>query len=236
MAPHIAPNAAEGDPSAAVSAAVELLEVLRARGQDGAGTAVSPSQLRALLVVEEAEGINLRSLGAVLGSRPPSVTRLCDRMAAMGLLERTPSRTSRREVELRLTAQGRALLDEQRVIRLREMSAVLARMEPAAIDALVAGLSGFREAAGGVFAHGDAAAGPSGAGPGGSGPPAAVPAAGGLPYRARPGRTGPGVGPRHGTAGRARTRAGCGLPHPSPTVLRCARYRRPGTPVAGDGN
>ncbi|GGZ82030.1 hypothetical protein GCM10010371_47150 [Streptomyces subrutilus] len=188
MAPHIAPNAAEGDPSAAVSAAVELLEVLRARGQDGAGTAVSPSQLRALLVVEEAEGINLRSLGAVLGSRPPSVTRLCDRMAAMGLLERTPSRTSRREVELRLTAQGRALLDEQRVIRLREMSAVLARMEPAAIDALVAGLSGFREAAGGVFAHGDAAAGPSGAGPGGSGPPGGGPGGGRAPV---PGATGP---------------------------------------------
>ncbi|MFD3717437.1 MarR family transcriptional regulator [Streptomyces sp. NPDC058674] len=158
MAPRSGRNGAEGHPSAAVSAAVELLEVLRARGQDAAGAAVSPSQLRALLVVETAEGINLRTLGAVLGSRPPSVTRLCDRMAAMGLVERMPSRTSRREVELRLTPQGRALLEEQRSIRLLEMAAVLDRMEPAAVEALVVGLRGFRDAADARFAPGPATA------------------------------------------------------------------------------
>lgn len=152
MAPRSGRNGAEGRPSAAVSAAAELLEVLRARGQDGVGTAVSPSQLRALLVVETGDGINLRSLGAVLGSRPPSVTRLCDRMAAMGLVERTPSRTSRREVELRLTARGRALLEERRAIREREMAAVLDRMPSAAVEALIVGLAGFREAADEVFA------------------------------------------------------------------------------------
>ncbi|MGW0366181.1 MarR family winged helix-turn-helix transcriptional regulator [Streptomyces sp. NPDC002990] len=143
---------AKDHPAAVAAGAAELLEVLRARGQDALAPAVSPSQLRAMLVVEQAEGINLRSLGAVLGSRPPSVTRLCDRLEAMGLLQRCPSPTSRREVELRLTGRGRTLLEEHRAVRLRELSAVLDRMDPDAIDALLVGLTGFSEAAAELFA------------------------------------------------------------------------------------
>ncbi|MCX5072190.1 MarR family winged helix-turn-helix transcriptional regulator [Streptomyces sp. NPDC060334] len=150
----------EAHPSVTTGAVAELLEVLLARGQDATTPAISPSQLRALLVVEQSEGINLRTLGAMLGSRPPSVTRLCDRMEAMGLLTRSRSRTSGREVELYPTRQGRALLDEYRAIRLRELSAVLDLMEPAAIEALVVGLTGLRQAAADLFAAGARAAGP----------------------------------------------------------------------------
>ncbi|MFI8391919.1 MarR family winged helix-turn-helix transcriptional regulator [Streptomyces sp. NPDC085540] len=142
-------SGAPEDPAAALDAAADLLAVLHARGQDGVEPAVSPSQLRALLAVEGAEGVNLRTLGDVLGSRPPSVTRLCDRLEAMGLLTRSPHPSRRREVEVRLTPQGRALLDERRAVRLRELSAVLGRMAPEAVDALVAGLEAFREAAAG---------------------------------------------------------------------------------------
>ncbi|MGW6207876.1 MarR family winged helix-turn-helix transcriptional regulator [Streptomyces sp. NPDC055089] len=131
-----------------VCAASELLEVLWGRGQEAAppGT-VSPSQLRALLVIEKQEGSNLRSLGEALGSRAPSVSRLCDRMEAMGLVQRHPSPTSRREVELRLTGQGRALLEECRAIRTRELSAVLERMQPSEVASLAEGLAAFRSAA-----------------------------------------------------------------------------------------
>ncbi|MFD3759732.1 hypothetical protein [Streptomyces sp. NPDC058622] len=66
--------------------------------------------------------------------------------------ERAPSRTSRREVELRPTPRGRAPLEEQRAIRSRETSAVLDRMPAAAVEALIVGLTGFREAEGEVFA------------------------------------------------------------------------------------
>ncbi|MFJ6436027.1 MarR family winged helix-turn-helix transcriptional regulator [Streptomyces sp. NPDC091416] len=131
-----------------VCAASELLEVLWGRGQEAAPSgAVSPSQLRALLVIEKQEGSNLRSLGEALGSRAPSVSRLCDRMEAMGLIQRDPSPTSRREVELRLTGRGRALLEECREIRTRELSAVLERMQPAEVAALAEGLAAFRSAA-----------------------------------------------------------------------------------------
>ncbi|MEY2225655.1 MarR family winged helix-turn-helix transcriptional regulator [Streptomyces sp. BF23-19] len=166
---------AHEDPAAALGAAAELLAVLHAHGQDGAVPAVSPSQMRALIAVEGAEGINLRALGAVLGSRPPSVTRLCDRLEALGLLTRSPHPSSRREVELRLTPRGRALLEERRAIRARAFSAVLARMAPEAVDVLVTGLAAFREAADGLLPAGrpadtsddpaEGAGSPRGAGP-----------------------------------------------------------------------
>ncbi|NEB35833.1 MarR family transcriptional regulator [Streptomyces sp. SID14515] len=134
--------------SADAVAASELLEVLWGRGQESAASGtVSPSQLRALLVIERQEGTNLRALGEALGSSAPSVSRLCDRMEAMGLLQRAPSPTSRREVELRLSPRGRALLEEYRALRAAELNAVLERMDPAALAALAEGLAAFHAAA-----------------------------------------------------------------------------------------
>lgn len=132
----------------AAAAASELLEVLWGRGQDAAPSGpVSPSQLRALLVIEKHEGANLRTLGEVLGSRPSSLSRLCDRMEAMGLVHRSPSPTSRREVELRLSRRGHKVLDEYRAFRTREVGMVLDQMDPSDIIMLAEGLAAFRAAA-----------------------------------------------------------------------------------------
>lgn len=129
-------------------AALELLQLLWGRGQEAAPAGpVSPSQLRALTVLEGREGANLRALGEALGSRPSSVSRLCDRLAAAGLVERFPSPTSRREVEVRLSRRGRAVLDEFRTFRVRELETVLREMSPAELAALAEGLEAFRVAA-----------------------------------------------------------------------------------------
>jgi DNA-binding MarR family transcriptional regulator len=132
----------------AARAASELLEVLWGRGQEAAPSGpVSPSQLRALLVIEVNEGANLRTLSDVLGSRPSSVSRLCDRMEAMGLVTRSPSPTSRREVELRLSMRGHNVLDEYRAFRSREVELVLGAMDPSDVLNLAEGLAAFRAAA-----------------------------------------------------------------------------------------
>ena len=132
----------------AACTASELLEVLWVCGQETAPTGpVSPSQLRALLVIEQHEGANLRTLGEVLGSRASSLSRLCDRMEAMGLVVRSPSPTSRREVELRLGRRGHAVLDEYRAFRTREVGIVLERMDPSDVLTLAEGLSAFHAAA-----------------------------------------------------------------------------------------
>ncbi|SOD58265.1 DNA-binding transcriptional regulator, MarR family [Streptomyces zhaozhouensis] len=135
------------DAARAASELVELLEVLWERGRDAASPApVSPSQLRVLHVLEREEGINLRGLGEVLGAAPSSVSRLCDRLQALGYVEREQSPASRRELQLSLTPGGRAFLAELRGRRERALEAAIAAMAPGARRALVEGLAGFRAA------------------------------------------------------------------------------------------
>ncbi|MEV1025952.1 MarR family transcriptional regulator [Streptomyces sp. NPDC050264] len=126
----------------------ELLEVLWGRGQEAASTGpLPPSQFRALTVIEDQQRVNQRALGEALGSRPSSVSRLCDRLEAAGLVERLASTTSRREVDLRLSRRGSAVLDDFRASRAREIEAVLQSMSPAHLRTLAEGLEQFQDAA-----------------------------------------------------------------------------------------
>lgn len=91
--------------------------------------------------------MNLRSLGDALASRPSSVSRLCDRMEAVGLIRRVPSSTSRREVEVGLSPLGEQVLGELRDHRAREVRAVLEQMSSADVARLTEGLEAFRATA-----------------------------------------------------------------------------------------
>ncbi|MFJ5531890.1 MarR family winged helix-turn-helix transcriptional regulator [Streptomyces sp. NPDC093261] len=126
------------------SEAAELLEVLWGR----ASTApVSASQLRVLFILEHNEGINLRTLADALGSTPPSTSRLCDRLQAVGYVERAASSTSRRELRLYLSPRGRSFLAELRERRERALESVLSQMPVAKRTALLQGLDAFCAAA-----------------------------------------------------------------------------------------
>ncbi|WP_228983947.1 MarR family transcriptional regulator [Streptomyces sp. DH12] len=128
---------------------IELLEVLWERGRDAVSSSpVSASQLRVLYSLDREEGINLRTLGELLGSAPSSVSRLCDRLEALGFVERGPSPVSRRELELRLTGHGKAYLRELRARREEVLLSSIAGMTPTAREALSKGLRGFRDAIG----------------------------------------------------------------------------------------
>ncbi|GGO89967.1 MarR family transcriptional regulator [Wenjunlia tyrosinilytica] len=117
------------------------------QGREAASPApVSTSQLRVMHILDRDEGINLRTLGEMLGSAPSSVSRLCDRLQALGLIERAASPLSRRELELRLTKRGRSHLADLRARREEAMLAAISRMRPSARRALVEGLVGFRAA------------------------------------------------------------------------------------------
>ncbi|GHA30182.1 hypothetical protein GCM10010329_61730 [Streptomyces spiroverticillatus] len=126
---------------------VEQLEMLWERGRDAVPTApVSTSQLRVLYILDERDGINHRELGRRLGARPSSVSRLCDRLQAIGYLHRSFSSTDRREVTLGLTSLGRGYLGELRAHREQELASTLAAMTPQELDALTRGLTAFRKA------------------------------------------------------------------------------------------
>ncbi|SDJ36384.1 MarR family winged helix-turn-helix transcriptional regulator [Streptomyces indicus] len=137
--PHVARAARE---------VIELLEVLWEAGRDAAPTApVSSSQLRVMYILDRDEGINLRTLSDELGAAPSSVSRLCDRLHALGYLERVPSRSSRREVCLSLSKRGSGYLRDLRARREENLQRTLAAMHPAALEAMGLGLAAFRDAA-----------------------------------------------------------------------------------------
>lgn len=126
------------------SRAAELLEVLWGR----ASTApVSASQLRVLFILEHSEGINLRTLADALGSTPPSTSRLCDRLQAVGFVRRETCATSRRELRLYLNRRGSAFLADLRARRETALQSVLEQMPPERRTALLDGLEAFCAAA-----------------------------------------------------------------------------------------
>lgn len=140
------PDRGSRDAAHAGSEFIELLEVMWEQGREAVPTGpVSPSQLRVLYALDREDGINLRTLSEVLGSAPPSVSRLCDRLQATGLIERTPSPVSRRELELRLTSHGRAYLADLRKSREGILMSTIDAMPPKARRALLEGLRGFRD-------------------------------------------------------------------------------------------
>jgi len=135
------------DVARALRGVIELLEVYWTRVPDGfSPVTVSAPQLRVMYVIERREGINLRQLGAELEAAPSSVSRLCDRLEALGFVRRSSSTASRREVELRLTAQGRAHLDRLRARREERLAAALARASPASRARLMEAVEAIRAA------------------------------------------------------------------------------------------
>ncbi|KES04073.1 MarR family transcriptional regulator [Streptomyces toyocaensis] len=126
-----------------IADAVESLANLWSVAAQQAALRLSTHQLRALLVLEAATGLNLTALAERLGTGLPTASRLCDRLEAAGMLERSLHPEKRREVRLSLTAQGRRVLDDVAARRARALAAVLAGMDPAERSALRRALKAF---------------------------------------------------------------------------------------------
>ncbi|MEV4820997.1 MarR family transcriptional regulator [Micromonospora sp. NPDC049274] len=133
--------------AAALDAAAEALLGVWDSAREETASRVSGAQLRAVMVVEQHDGINLRRLATRLDMLLSSASRLCDRLVAAGMLEREPGRFDRREISLHLTPEARRLLAELRADRQGRIAAVLAAMTPAGRAALVDGMREFDEAA-----------------------------------------------------------------------------------------
>ncbi|MEV0806147.1 MarR family winged helix-turn-helix transcriptional regulator [Micromonospora sp. NPDC050200] len=124
------------------AAAGALLSVWEA-AREGTASRLSAAQLRAVMVVERHDGINLRRLATLLDMLLSSASRLCDRLVAAGMLEREPGRLDRREISLHLTPEARGLLSELRRDRRRRLAEVLAGMSGEGRQALLRGLREF---------------------------------------------------------------------------------------------
>lgn len=147
MAEHYGPDGPDPMRAAAVDDAAQALLAAWNAAREEATPRLSWPQLTALLVVERAEGINLRGLAGELKMLLSSASRLCDRLVASGMVERVPGRVDRREIALYLTPSSRQLLEDLRRTRRAMLAAVLERMTPAGRAALLRGLTEFAAAA-----------------------------------------------------------------------------------------
>ncbi|MFI5496651.1 MarR family winged helix-turn-helix transcriptional regulator [Actinoplanes sp. NPDC051859] len=133
--------------AAAVDDAAPALLAVWEAARDRAAPRLSWPQLNALLAVERLEGANLRTLADELNAMQSSVSRLCDRLVACGLVHRRPGHADRREIALFLTPSSRRLLKDLRRLRREILAEVLHRMDPLSRAALLRGLREFENAA-----------------------------------------------------------------------------------------
>ncbi|MEV4120670.1 MarR family transcriptional regulator [Micromonospora sp. NPDC049645] len=133
--------------AAALDAAAAALLGVWESAREATASRVSGAQLRAVMVVEQSDGINLRRLATRLDMLLSSASRLCDRLVAAGMLEREPGRFDRREISLHLTPEARRLLSELRADRQTQLAAVLDGMSVEGRDALLRGMREFDEVA-----------------------------------------------------------------------------------------
>jgi len=101
---------------------------------------VSPTQLRALMLLARGGPVNLSVFAGRLGVATSSASRLIDRLIAAGHVERTAPAHSRREVLLQLTAGGRRVVRRHEAARRAIFAELLAVLTPADRDALLRGL------------------------------------------------------------------------------------------------
>jgi DNA-binding MarR family transcriptional regulator len=104
---------------------------------------VSVVQLRALTVLNELAPASLGQLAEGIGVTPSTTSRLVDRLVMGGYAERRPSPESRRQIELRLTAEGEAMLARYDELRLRRLRAAVERLAQDRRDAVLDALAEF---------------------------------------------------------------------------------------------
>jgi MarR family transcriptional regulator for hemolysin len=98
------------------------------------------AQWAVLARIESAEGLKQIELAETLDLQPITLTRLIDRLCDSGLIERRSDPDDRRVKRLYLTPAARPVLDGLTRIGKDLMATVLAGLEPAAVEQLLAQL------------------------------------------------------------------------------------------------
>lgn len=130
-----------------LTASRALLGVV-ARSMSTALDAVTMPQFRILIVLTSSGPMRMGLLAERMHAVPSTFSRSMDRMVTGGWVERIESPDSRREVIIRLSSLGRALVDEVTERRRKEIAAVLGRMTHEERAQLQSALASFSEAAG----------------------------------------------------------------------------------------
>lgn len=139
----------------AVVRAGRALVGMTVRALSSVSDEVTLPQLRTLVVVSLQGPQTVSVLAERLDVHASTMTRMCNRLVARGLVVRKPSAIDRREVVIELTAPGQGLVDEVLDKRRREIDAVVRRMSAEDRERVVAALELFSQAADGPVSSAD---------------------------------------------------------------------------------
>ncbi|WP_239074568.1 MarR family transcriptional regulator [Streptomyces sp. SID10853] len=121
-------------------AAARLLVGLSARALAEVGSALTLPQLRTLVVLDSSGPVKLAALAATMEVNASTAMRMVDRLEAGGLVDRKVNPDNRREVVLRTTDDGAALVGTVLEHRHREVAALVGRLPVDVRSGLVVGL------------------------------------------------------------------------------------------------
>lgn len=105
------------------------------------------SQLRVLVVLDERGPTHLSDVAGALGVNPSTASRACDRLVGTGLVSRRPDPEDGRRISLSLSTTGRRLVRRILAARERLLADIVARMDDADRERLMAALRHFNQAA-----------------------------------------------------------------------------------------
>lgn len=111
------------------------------------GTLTVP-QFRLLVVLRGRGPTNLSRLAEELAVNPSTAMRMIDRLVAAGLVQRSVHPDDRREILVRLTRSGHAVVRKVTAIRRTEITRIVQSMPTGSRSSLVAALLAFNEAGG----------------------------------------------------------------------------------------
>jgi DNA-binding MarR family transcriptional regulator len=132
----------------AVLTASRLLVAVSARSLSEVEDNLTLPQFRALVILASRGPLRLTHLAEHLAVNPSTAMRMAERLAASGMIDRSPNPENRRESILALTDTGRTVVDQVTNRRRREIAAVVQRMPAAHRDRLVDALEAFSTAGG----------------------------------------------------------------------------------------
>jgi DNA-binding MarR family transcriptional regulator len=130
----------------------ELVEVFMHRSMQAAVRFarehdLSMGQMSTLMRLHHGSACGVTDIGAQLGVTSAAASQMIDRLAHMGLVERTEDPNDRRVKQLKLTDKGRDLLHKSQTARSRWMESLVDALDPERRAAVIAALGYLTEAA-----------------------------------------------------------------------------------------
>lgn len=120
---------------------------------------ITRAQWVVLVRLDRSEGLKQSELAETLDLQPITLTRLLDKLADNGLIERRPDATDRRAKRLFLTPAARPLLERLGALGEETMASTLAGVDPESVEQMVSQLVIVRENLRGLIQQRHAAAG-----------------------------------------------------------------------------